>query len=238
MKAREVMNADVIAVRPNDSVLDAAHLMLEKKLSGLVVMDGGTLVGVITEGDLLRRSEVGTAKRRSRWMELLVGTGALADEYVKASGRRVHEIMTPEVLTVSEDAELEAVVQIMESNGIKRVPVTFGKSVIGIISRTDLVRALVNSALKTEIPLPDAGIRQRLLAELESHRWAPGAIDISVKDGVVTLRGAVLDARQIPAVAVMAENIAGVAAVNNELVWIEPETGLVVPVADLPEQQV
>src|SRR5687768_16953158 len=126
MKAREVMTAEVIAVRPDDSVLDAARLMLEKKISGVLVMDGGALVGVLTQGDLLRRSEVGTVKRRSRWMEFLIGSGALAQEYVHASARRVDEIMTNEVLTVSEDAELATVVEIMEDNDVKRVPVTLG----------------------------------------------------------------------------------------------------------------
>jgi CBS domain-containing protein len=238
MKTREVMTAEVIAVRPDDSVLDAGRLMLEKKVSGVLVMDGGTLVGVITQGDLLRRSEVGTVKRRSRWMEFLVGSGALAQEYVNASARRVDEVMTREVLTVSEDAELAAAVEIMESNDIKRVPVTLGKAVIGMITRTDLVRAFVNAAGKTESPLDDDGIWQRLFEELKKERWSPGAIDISVKNGVVTLRGAVLDERQISAVAVMAENIPGVTAINNELVWIEPVSGLVVPGPDQVGKQV
>jgi CBS domain-containing protein len=232
MKAREVMTAEVIAVRPDESVLNAGRLMLEKKVSGVLVIDGGTLVGVITQGDLLRRSEVGTIKRRSRWMEFLVGSGVLAQEYVNASARRVDEVMTNEVLTVPEDAELATVVEIMESNDIKRVPVTLGKTVIGMITRTDLVRAFVNAASKNETPLDDDAVWQRLYDQLEKERWAPGTVEISVKGGVVTLRGAVLDARQISAVAIMAENIPGVSHVNNELVWIEPGTGFAVPAAE------
>ena len=237
MKAREVMNADVIAVGPDASVLDAARLMVVRNVSGVLVMDGGTLVGVITEGDLLRRHELGTTKRRSRWVELLVGSGALAEDYVKAAGRKVHEVMTHGVLTVAEGTELDAVVQIMESNQIKRVPVTVGKAVIGMITRRDLVRAFISAATKIATPLDDDGIWQRVFDELKTERWAPGGIDISVKGGVVTLKGAVLDARQISALTVMAENIPGVTRVNNEVIWIEPASGLVVPVADQPEQR-
>lgn len=237
MKAREVMNADVIAIRPDARVLDAARLMVDRNVSGVLVMDGGTLVGVITEGDLLRRNEVGTTKRRSRWVELLIGSGALAEDYVKASGRRVDEVMTPEVFTVADSTEIDAVVQIMESNGIKRVPVTFGKAVIGMITRKDLVRAFISAATRTETPLDDDGIWQRLYNGLKDEHWAPGGVHISVKDGVVTLKGAVLDERQISAVAVMAENIPGVTRVNNELVWIEPISGLGVPLAAEPRER-
>lgn len=173
MKAREVMNADVIAVGPDASVLDAARLMVEMNVSGVLVMDGGTLVGVITEGDLLRRNELGTTKRRSRWAELLVGSGALAEDYVKAAGRKVHEVMTPRVLTVAEGTELDAVVQIMESNQIKRVPVTVGKAVIGMITRRDLVRAFISAATKTATPLDDDGIWQRVFDELKTERGPP-----------------------------------------------------------------
>lgn len=229
MKAREVMTADVISVRPDASVLDAARLMLENKVSGLMVMDGGELVGMVTEGDLLRRAETGTAKAHSRWLEWLVGSGKLAQEYVKASGRKVREIMAPQALTVPQDAELEEVVRRMEDNNIRRIPVTYGKSVIGIITRSDLVRAFVNASAETHIPLTDEGIRQRLLADLEKQRWAPvGTIDVSVKAGVVTLKGAALDDRQIAAVGVAAENIPGFTKVDNQLIWVEPVSGMVV----------
>lgn len=230
MQAHEVMTADVIAVRPDASVLDAAQLMLDRKVSGLVVMDGGKLVGILTEGDLLRRAEIGTARRRSRWLELLVGSGRLAEDYVRACGRKVSEVMTPHPLTVPQDSELEDVVKALEDNGIRRVPITYGKAVIGMITRADLMRALVNTAKQAApTPLSDEGIRQRLLAELEKQRWAPmGTINFAVKDGVVTLKGTVMDDRQIPAMGVAAENIPGVSKVINELVWVEPISGIVV----------
>jgi CBS domain-containing protein len=236
MKAREVMTADVISVRPDTSVLDAAKLMLDKKISGVLVMDGGKLVGILTEGDLLRRAEIGTARKRSRWLELLVGSGRLAEDYVQASGRKVNEVMTAEPLTLPHDSELEDVVRTFENNGIRRVPITYGKVVIGMITRADLIRAFVNTATQeAAIPLSDEDIRQRLLADLEKQRWAPiGVIDITVKGGVVTLTGAVLDERQIAAVGVAAENIPGVSKVDNQLVWIEPVSGMVVGTDNQP----
>ena len=143
MKARDAMNPDVVSVTPDASLLDAAQLMLDRKISGLLVMDGGNLVGIITEGDLLRRAETGTARKRPRWLEFLVGAGKLADEYVHISGRKVHEVMTRDVHSVSDSADLEEVARIMEAGHVKRLPVTVGRSVVGVISRADLVRRLL-----------------------------------------------------------------------------------------------
>src|SRR4051812_24327096 len=102
MKARGIMHADVVAVGPDASILDAAKLMLDRKISGLLVMDGGNLLGIVTEGDLLRRTEIKTERHRSRFSEFFTGPGKLARDYVRASGRKVYEVMTPEVETVAE----------------------------------------------------------------------------------------------------------------------------------------
>src|SRR5512140_915990 len=115
MKASDIMTRDVVSVGPDSSVVEAVRLMLQHKISGLPVIDAsGALVGVVTEGDFLRRAETGTQRKRARWIEFLVGPGKLASEYVQSSGRKVNEVMTPDVQTVSEDAPLEKIVHAME----------------------------------------------------------------------------------------------------------------------------
>ena len=230
MKAKDVMTQPVISVAASVSVLEAVRIMLQNKISGLPVVDAaGHLIGIVTEGDFLRRVETGTLRRRPRWIEFLVGPGRLAQEYVHASGRKVDEIMTPEVRTTTEDAPLDEVVRIMERYGIKRVPVLRGRELVGIITRANLMRALVHSA-KAALPQSagDAAIRARLLSHLSEQPWAPvGAIDVVVADGVVKLSGTLTDERQRQALCVAAESIPGVKKVEDRLAWVVPGTGIV-----------
>jgi CBS domain-containing protein len=229
MQAKDVMTQPVIAVSPEDSVFEAGRLMLQNKISGLPVLDrAGNLTGIITEGDFLRRKETGTLRRRPRWLEFLVGSGKLAQEYVHASGRKVHEVMTAEVHSVPEDAPLQEVVAAMEKYRVKRVPVVRGAQVIGIITRTNLLRAFIKAAT----PLPSAStddeiIRAQLLRHLETQKWAPaGAIDVAVVNGVVTLSGLLTHERQRQALCVAAENIPGVKGVEDRLAWLVPGAGV------------
>jgi len=227
MKARDIMHAEVIAVGPDTSVLNAAKLMLARKISGLLVMDGGNLLGILTEGDLLRRSEIETMRRRSRFAEFFTGPGKLAHEYVRASGRKVHDMMTARVETVPETMDLRDVVDRMEQLRVKRLPVTRGNAVVGVISRADILRAFVQAAdCAVSPPLPDDEIRRRLVAHLETEKWSQqDLIQIAVSDGVVTFHGVVLDPQQMEAFEVAAENIPGVKKVNDRLIWIDPIFG-------------
>jgi CBS domain-containing protein len=123
MKVSDVMTPNVLSVPPDASVATAAQLMLQKRISGVPVIDDrGNLVGIISEGDFLRRAETGTGRRRPRWTEFFMGPGRLADEYVRLSGRKVRDVMTHEVHTVAPDAPLEQVVRLMERHNIKRLP--------------------------------------------------------------------------------------------------------------------
>lgn len=231
MNASDIMTTNVVSVTPDSSILHAARLMLQKNISGLpVVTSAGELVGMITEGDFLRRAETATQRHRSRWIEFLLGPGKLAEDYVRSSGRKVQEVMTPEVLTVAETAPLQEIVQLMERHRIKRVPVVRGGRVIGMISRANLLRAVVKLSQAAESITPaDKEIRDRLLAELKKQPWAPIAlIDVGVKDGVVKLSGALTDEREREALRVAAENIPGVKKVVDDLVWIEPVSGMMV----------
>ncbi|MCC6889713.1 MAG: CBS domain-containing protein [Hyphomicrobiales bacterium] len=232
MNAGDVMTQSTVTIGPDDSVMHAVELMLKRRISGLpVVDDTGALVGILTEGDLLRRIELGTQKRRPRWIEFLIGPGRLASEYVSASGRKVHEVMTSSVHTVSEDTPLTDVVSIMESRQVKRLPVVRGSKLVGILSRANLLRALVSISRDTKpTNVTDACIRKQLLEELGKQSWAPLAlIDVIVKNGVVHLWGTLTEERQRQGIRVVAENTPGVTRVVDHLVWIEPVSGLVVP---------
>jgi CBS domain-containing protein len=231
MKASDVMTRDVVSIGRDASVLEAVRLMLQHRISGLPVVDAaGNLQGIVTEGDFLRRVETGTERKRSRFVEFLLGPGRLATDYAHASGRKVDEVMSLDVRTATEDASLEQIVHVMERYRVKRVPVVQGRKVVGIVTRANLMRALASLALAEHpVAAGDAEIRERLLAELKKQRWAPvGLIDVVVKDGVVKLSGALTDERERQAIRIAAENIPGVTKVEDHLIWVEPNSGVIV----------
>src|SRR5579871_791511 len=129
MRARQIMTKNLVTVGPDSSIADAAKLMLEHHISGLPVLDkSGKLVGIVSEGDFLRRSEIGTQRRRPRWLQFLTGPGREAKEFVQQSGRKVEQIMAREPVTVTEDTPLEELVNLMEKHDIKRLPVMRNRS--------------------------------------------------------------------------------------------------------------
>jgi predicted transcriptional regulator len=214
--------------------------MLQNDISGLPVLDvEGRLVGMVTEGDLLRRGETGTMRKRPRWLEFLAGRGKLADEYARAHGRKVVEVMTDDPVSVQEDTPLDEVVTLMETRRIKRVPVVRGTRVVGIVSRANLLHALARVAGEAKpATADDKTIRASLIATLDAERWAPaGAVNLFVRDGVVDLWGSITDERERKALIIAAENIAGVKAVKDHLAWIDPMSGFVIMPSEVPAQQ-
>ena len=235
MKASEVMTRDVITAARGLPIAEAIRLMLDNHVSGLPVLeDNGKLAGILTEGDLLHRSETGTERHRPRWLEMLIGPGRLAGEYVRTHGRKVEELMTTHVTSVTGDTSLEEVVELMERRRIKRVPVLDGDRLVGIISRADLLRALARALDEQPAPTTgDADIRDRILAELAKASWVPrDGLEITVTDGVVELNGVILEEKEREAIRVAAENVPGVRAVEDHLVWIEPISGIIVESED------
>jgi CBS domain-containing protein len=236
MKAKDVLISPVLSVEPNASVLQAVQLMLARRVSGLPVIDkDGRLVGIITEGDFLRRAETGIQRRRAR-LEFLVGPGKLAQEYVQSHARKVDEAMTPDPVTVTENTPLTEVVRLMEKHQIKRLPVVRGSAVVGIVSRANLVHALAGIAREAKpVEQSDEAIRTQLLEELGKQPWAPVAlIDPVVRDGVVELWGTITDERERRAIVVAAENVPGVKVVRDHLTWIDVISGMVVYQSDEP----
>jgi CBS domain-containing protein len=235
MKAKDVMTSPVVSVEPDTPVLQAVRIMLQRHISGLPVVDkDGRLVGIVTEGDLLRRAETGTQRRRPRWLEYLVGPGRLADEYTRSHGRKIEEIMTAEPLTVTEDASLDEVVKLMEKHRIKRLPVMRGNRLAGIVSRANLLHALAGIAREVKPALVgDQAIRDRVVAELTGQSWAPiSLINVIVRDGVVELWGTITDERERQAMIVAAENVPGVRAVKDHLAWVDALSGMVLYATD------
>jgi CBS domain-containing protein len=232
MRAQDVMSRDVVTVSPDETILHAARLMLQRKLSGLPVVDAtGMLVGIVTEGDFLRRAETGTVRRRPRWLEFLAGPGRLAGEYTRTAGQFVKEVMTRDVCVVTEETTLQDVVNLMEDRHIKRLPVIRGKQVVGIVTRQNLLRALVGLARAKPSITNDDAIRERLLTDMSKQSWAP-LLNVIVTNGHVKLIGTIFDDRQRDALRVLAENVPGVTSIEDELVLIEPISGMVVgPVA-------
>jgi predicted transcriptional regulator len=202
--------------------------MLQNKISGLpVVDDKGQLVGMVTEGDFLRRGELGTRRQRARWLEFLLGPGRLADEYVQSSGRTISQVMTPDPKTITPQTPLEEVVRLMEHHRIKRLPVVHDGKVVGIVSRANLLHALASVVREVKpVAGDDATIRERIIAECAKQPWAPH-INVVVRDGVVSLSGVITDDRARQAFIVAAENVPGVKAVHDQLAWIEPTSGMV-----------
>jgi CBS-domain-containing membrane protein len=231
MYAKDVMTSTVISVEPNSTILQAARQMLQHHISGLPVIDhDGGLVGILSEGDFLRRRETATERRHSRWLEFLMGPGRLAVEYSHSHGSKVAEVMTTDVHTVTEDTSLEEIVELMERYRVKRLPVMRGKKVVGMVTRSNLMRAMVSlSRAEPKTGKDDASIREMLLAEMQKESWAPAAMaNVVVCDGVVELWGVIIDERQREALKIAAENIPGVRAVKDHLVWVEPVSGMVI----------
>ena len=227
MKAADVMARAVVTVHPGARILDAIRLMLDQRISGLPVIDsGGELVGILTEGDLLRRAETGTEKHRPQWLEFLRGPGKQAEDYVHTHGRRVEEIMTREVATVGEDAPLDEVVRLMEKKRIRRVPVVTSHKLAGIVSRADLLRALFK-LLDQDAPAPtgDAALRVQVIEELRRQNWGGRSrVSVVVTDGVVYLEGFIYDLREREAMRVAAENVSGVKEVRDHIDYLDPST--------------
>jgi CBS domain-containing protein len=212
MRAHQIMTRSVISITPDATILEAANTMLRYHVSGLPVVDAaGKLVGIVSEGDFIRRSEIGTQRKRGRWLKFLLGAGAAATDYVHEHGRKVSEVMTSDPITVTEDATLEEIVNAMETNGVKRLPVMKGDRLVGIVSRANLLQAV--AGLAREVPDPTADddhIRSRIIAAIEKNDWSPFGLNVIVRDGIVHLSGVITEERSRQAAMVAAQNVAGV----------------------------
>ena len=227
MNAADVMTTKVITVTPESSIEDAAKLMLQYRISGLPVVDQkGVLVGMVTEGDFLRRGETGTQRRRPRWLEFILGPGRLSSEYVQAYGRKIADVMTSNPVSITEDVSLENVVDTLERHRVKRLPVIRDGKLVGIVSRANLVQAFATVLPRTEGPRPeDSEIRRQILEEVDRQPWGATLVNVTVQDGVAELWGTVLDERERQALRVAVENVPGVTGIKDHIAFVEPYMG-------------
>jgi CBS domain-containing protein len=220
MQARDVMISPVITIRKNATVREVARILLEKRISAVPVVDNiGKLVGMITEGDLMRRAEAGTERPYSWWVHFLAGDATVAADYVKSHAARVEDVMTSDVVTATPEMPLHEIASLFEEHRIKRVPiVNEDGNLVGIVSRANLIQVVASARPKLEMTLPDTTIRRKLLSELKKQSWAhTHNLSVTVTDGVVDLWGEAQSSEERKAIRVAAENIPGVLAVNDHL---------------------
>jgi CBS domain-containing protein len=228
MFAHQIMTRHVTTVGVDTPIQAAARMMIDRHISGLPVVDPtGRVIGIVSEGDLLRRREIGTQHRRPRWLQFLVGSGRSANDFVHERGRKVGEIMSDEPVTVVEETPLQDLVALMEKKGIKRLPVLRGSELVGIVTRSDILRAVASVA--REIPGPvadDEQICDRVTQAVDAADWRPLGLRVSARNGVVHLHGVLTDERARQAAIVAAENVAGVNEVHDHLCSVDTYTGL------------
>jgi CBS domain-containing protein len=221
MLARDIMTTNVITFAPETSVLEAAQMLVDRRISGAPVVDGaGRVLGIVSEGDLIRRAELGTEKEWSGWREFLMAKRTLAHEFIRSHATRVGDIMTTPAWTVNEDTTLAELAELFEKKNIRRAPVVRENKLIGIASRADMVRALLRTwaAAHPATPVDDEAIRQSILDHAASERWSDTAmLNVEVHGGAVDLYG-VADSEDVArALQVLAESLPGVKSVQNHL---------------------
>lgn len=222
MRVREIMSRNVITIDADASVIDAIKTMLSHHISGLPVIDQDrALIGILSDGDFIRRVEVGTEKRRGRWLAMLAGANQVAVDFARQHGRKVRQIMSPSPITVEEETPLEQVVQLMESHGVTRFPVMRDRELVGMVTRTDFMTAVARLRVdQSSRPGNDDQIRAAVIAALADAPWRPAALNVSVHDGIVSLRGSVRSDNAHKAAIVAAENVGGVKRVEDLLLKI------------------
>jgi CBS domain-containing protein len=219
MKVAELMTRDVLSVPPDASVRDVAKLMLERRISGVPVVDAeGRVLGVVSEGDLIRRPELETDRTGRGWLNIFVSDEERARDFVKSHGRRAREVMTQPAVCVAPDTALDEAVRIMEHDRIKRLPVVEHGRLVGLMTRADVVRALLERKPVVSAEHSDRELRERIEALLRSEGWAASAyINVEVEAGVVQLWGTVESAAQREAILLAIREVDGVKDVRAHL---------------------
>lgn len=222
LKVRSIMTPGPTTIGPNTKIWEAANTMLDHRISGLPVVDGeGRLLGIISESDFLRRGEIHTEIHHGLWRAFFSSRGLLAEEYAKSFGNDVTEVMSSPAVTIQPDASVETAAELMAEKNVKRLPVVEGDKVIGIVTRFDIMAALVREMTSHCSTRTDSDIRNALEAELAKQKWGD-SVSLSVADGVVTLEGRVLDSREKTALHVAAENTTGVKRVDDRVQVVAP----------------
>jgi CBS domain-containing protein len=229
MQARDVMIRDVVTVGADATVDEIAALLVRRHISAVPVVANGRLIGIVSQTDLAHRSETGTEKRRKWWLELFADPDTRAREFVKTHGRKARDIMTRFVVSVSEDASLAEVADVLDRHRIRQVPVMADGRLAGMIARADLVRALAEVTIAAPAARPDNGALQQAIWErIKAEDWLKSAfVNLAVKDGVVELWGMVDSDEQHRALKVLVEGGPGVGKVKDNVALMPKVVGAV-----------
>jgi CBS domain-containing protein len=221
MLARDIMTTDVCTLAPTTTVLEAAQLLVSRRISGAPVVNAaGRVIGIMSEGDLIRRAELGTEREWSGWREFLTAKRTLAHEFIRSHASKVGDVMTAPVWTVGEETTLADLAELFEKKNIRRAPVVRDGKLAGIVSRADMVRALLQcwSAAHPRTEVDDAAIRRAILDHAASERWSDTAmLNVEVVNGAVELYGVADSDDVAKALEVLAESMPGVRSVHNHL---------------------
>ena len=225
MQAQDVMVRGVISVGPDIPVQIAANAMVSNCVSALPVIDiYAKLVGIVSEGDLIRRVEIGTERRRSGGAgETLMSSDFMAKYFVKSHAKRVSDVMTREVITAQPETPLREIANLMEKHSIKRVPITRDELVVGIVSRVNLLQVLARANDNSDWVESDRVLHQRFVDSIRDQPWAGRPFNIIVNDRCADLWGFVYSVDEKAAVRVAAEATPGIESVSDHL-GIAPQT--------------
>ncbi len=229
MQARDVMSQGAVCIGATESVFDAAELLLGARISAVPVVDAkGAVVGIVSEADLLRRTEIGTDAKKGWLARLLDSEASAAHDFVAANTRRVSDVMSRDVVTADADTPLRELVDLMERHDVKRIPIVTAGVLSGVVSRADLLRALLSREPEGPVLQPtDRALRELVVAALEKHAWSSKwPINVFTNDGVVHLWGFVENEEVRKACRVAAENVPGVRKVRNHLRLMPATVGL------------
>lgn len=208
MKVRDLMTTDPITTTPDAPLKEAARIMVREKISGLPVMAGPQVVGIVTEGDFLRQEANRDQPYRLSLLEALFGEGG-AEPAVETVG----EVMTEPVITITADATVSEAARVMSHRKVKRLPVLDDDgNLIGVISRADVVNAFTKPDEVIEDEVREDIVRRLLFLE-------PDVIDVSVDDGVVTLSGELENRTEAHLLEELTRRIAGVVRVVSNLTY-------------------
>jgi CBS domain-containing protein len=221
MKARDVMVPHVITVHPDLDVKAVANTLVANGISAVpVVAIDGSIVGIISEGDLMRRIVAGADRKRSRWLEIFSSPEQLMAEFAKSHGRKAADVMTRQVISVGPDTPLQEIANLLETHGIKRVPVIENGRLVGIVSRANLVQVLAKRGVAfVDLAESDEALRNAIIASLQKlpSTGAMASVDVTVHRGIASLRGVVHNEEEKNAIRIAAERTPGVQAVNDHL---------------------
>lgn len=221
MRAKDIMTTPVLTVAEDTPVTAAAKLLLEHHISAVpVVTADDEIIGIVSEGDFMRRAEGDDLQHRSWWLRLISDPSLDASDYVKTHSRLVRDVMTKDVITANEDMSIPELAHLLEAERIKRAPVIRGDKLVGIVSRADILRSLTarRKGATATTSATDEDIRAKVLEEIKQAAWSPTyGVSVFVEDGVVQLWGIVDTQKQRDAMRVLAQNVSGVKDVELHL---------------------